>query len=379
MPHAEKEPLPPGWIAVVDPDSGDTYYVNEKTDPPTVQWDDPRLTAPAPPPPAPAAAPARGANPFSSGSSASASTAPAPTAGHASSNPFGSSGASRPTNYSDQFSEHPTPTPMLVAQGLARQPQGGSSGSGSGAGSAHAGSSSSAQANAGSSSAAAASSSFENGLDEDMPPPYDDGVVNAVPVEQPAAQGGHSSSASAPSSHPGPNDPRGPLPPGWIQIFDQRSQRFYFVNERVQPPKITWDDPRTPAVEHPPSVGGARPPPPPSIPPPPPSQLAPMPSYPPAAPPPAPYGRPPPPPGYPPYTPAVAGYPPQPYYGQPYPGQYPPAPYGPPPVRYGPPPTNTVVVVQGQPGYNSRYNDNTLLYGAGGLATGMMMGALLFD
>jgi hypothetical protein len=33
-----REPLPPGWEAVVDPDSGDTFYVNTKEDPPTVQW-----------------------------------------------------------------------------------------------------------------------------------------------------------------------------------------------------------------------------------------------------------------------------------------------------------------------------------------------------
>ncbi|KAF8968208.1 hypothetical protein BGZ46_010922 [Entomortierella lignicola] len=35
-----------------------------------------------------------------------------------------------------------------------------------------------------------------------------------------------------------------PLPPGWASQFDPVSQAYFYIDERTNPPTITWEDPR---------------------------------------------------------------------------------------------------------------------------------------
>ncbi|KAF9301167.1 hypothetical protein BGZ74_007026 [Mortierella antarctica] len=35
-----------------------------------------------------------------------------------------------------------------------------------------------------------------------------------------------------------------PLPPGWISQFDATHQAYFYVDERANPPTVTWEDPR---------------------------------------------------------------------------------------------------------------------------------------
>ncbi|KAF9150150.1 hypothetical protein BG015_008043 [Linnemannia schmuckeri] len=35
-----------------------------------------------------------------------------------------------------------------------------------------------------------------------------------------------------------------PLPPGWISQFDPNYQAYFYIDERTNPPTITWEDPR---------------------------------------------------------------------------------------------------------------------------------------
>ncbi|KAG0058116.1 hypothetical protein BGZ89_001552 [Linnemannia elongata] len=35
-----------------------------------------------------------------------------------------------------------------------------------------------------------------------------------------------------------------PLPPGWISQYDSNHQAYFYVDERTNPPTITWEDPR---------------------------------------------------------------------------------------------------------------------------------------
>jgi hypothetical protein len=68
--------------------------------------------------------------------------------------------------------------------------------------------------------------------DDDLPPAYED--FPTVPDVPP------SSTLSRPL--PVPVDNLGSLPPGWIKIFDHKAHKWYFVDERATPPKITWGE-----------------------------------------------------------------------------------------------------------------------------------------
>ncbi|KAG0014912.1 hypothetical protein BGZ81_000191 [Podila clonocystis] len=50
-------------------------------------------------------------------------------------------------------------------------------------------------------------------------------------------------SYSAPSVANLPYNQR-PLPPGWISQFDPTHQAYFYVDERTNPPTVTWEDPR---------------------------------------------------------------------------------------------------------------------------------------
>jgi hypothetical protein len=45
------------------------------------------------------------------------------------------------------------------------------------------------------------------------------------------------------------NAPNVPLPSGWTSEFDAKFQRYFFINENVDPPVASWDDPRTDILE----------------------------------------------------------------------------------------------------------------------------------
>jgi len=69
----------------------------------------------------------------------------------------------------------------------------------------------------------------------------------------PVAVENHYSSPAAPP--PGAAQER-PLPPGWIQEWDSKYQRYYFVDTNKDPPVITWDDPRQNPALYPPQKFG---------------------------------------------------------------------------------------------------------------------------
>lgn len=174
----------------------------------SVRWEDPRLSLPAPAPPAPSKS---AGNPFAS-SSGSQPTSSTQTAN-----------VSLGSSFADRFSEHPTPTPLLQAQSLAN-------------------SAGSRAPSPSQKTSAPANTSREQ--DDDLPPPYDDGVPLSNPQPSINSRGPSpsqpSSHAPVPSSSNIPDDPLGPLPQGWIKIWDKASGKWYFVDERQRPPVITW-------------------------------------------------------------------------------------------------------------------------------------------
>ncbi|KAI0676707.1 hypothetical protein C8Q78DRAFT_1073498 [Trametes maxima] len=154
---------------------------------------------------------------------------------------------------------------------------------------------------------------------------------------------------------PPPNPDRRPLPPGWVEQWDNNYKTWFYVNTSENPPRSSWVHPLGPAPPAQPS-GYA----PPSGPPPPDNR------------------------GYSPYPPQVSS-PPGPggYYGGPPQGGYAPSPspYGGPPPQenrgwFGSGTPQPTTVVQQAPPKKSGPGMGTALLAGG---AGLVGGALLMD